>query len=173
VAAGLGAISLAGAWPALAARAPRPWNRAALAAIGWVWTAVAGLLARGGLYTRLPERLPDVWAAAFVPTVHHVVLRVLTPGLMAPAAVWALAAWVLPWITSRSLAVQVVLVSAWAGALASGTHTALRVFHAGVPPRSGVVALGAVGAALAALGPALFTWHRRALVSGNSEPGLA
>jgi eukaryotic-like serine/threonine-protein kinase len=162
LAAGLGVVSLAGAWPSLAGRATGPWNRAWLAATGWIWMLAAGALVGRGLYTRPPGRLPSAWERELGGTIDHVLPRLFAPGLIAPAALWALAAVVLPWIVGRRRTVDVVVITVWSAALASGSITLLRVLHAGVAVRPGAVALGAVAGWIVALAPALFRWRETA-----------
>jgi hypothetical protein len=150
-----------------------PWNRFVLGAVGWIWTLAAGAVAGRGLYTKLPAGLPDGWSGSATVTMHHVLARMVTPGLLAPALLWGAAAVILPWLTDRSRAAAVVLVSAWSGGLASGTVTILRMLHAGVRPQPGVIVLGAVGAGILALGPSLMSRRTRAAGSADTASGLA
>ncbi len=132
---GLGALGLAGAWPALAGLAGSAWRRGALAATGWLWLA----LARGP------------WTDSPSGTVHHVLAPLLTVGTLAGAVVWAAAAIVLPWLRIRRSPVREALVlAAWAGALAVAT---IAVSPAAADPRvsAGAAALGAFAGALVAL----------------------
>ena len=172
----LGAFGVAGAWPALAARAHTTWQRAALGATGWTWVAVAGILGGHGLYTRLVPGTPgrSTWMPSLSVTINHVLGPLLSSGLLAPAAIWAIAAIVLPWITAvRSLAVQVVLVTVWAAMLASATETALRA-GGGAPAHSpGAAVAGAVGAALVALAPGMSRRWRPRRVAADTATGLA
>jgi hypothetical protein len=173
VAAGLGALSLAGAWPALAGRASSAWNRAALGVIGWIWTLMAGGLAGHGLYARLPAGLPSAWQGSLGQTAGHVFPRLFAPGLLAPAVVWGVGAIALPWITRGSRTLQVVAVTAWSAGLASATMTSLRLLHAGAQARPGAVALGAVAGGIVALIPSLVSRRAAASQSADSAPGLA
>jgi hypothetical protein len=173
VAAGLGSLSLAGAWPALAGQKKGFLTRFALGAVGWIWTLAAGAVAGRGLYTRLPNGLPAGWLGSATAAVDHVLPRMLTPGLLAPALLWGAAALVLPWLTPRWRAAAVVLVTAWSAGLASGTVTILHALHAGVRPEPGVVVLGAVGAGILALAPTLTGRWRHPVPSADTEPGLA
>ncbi len=99
----LGTLGLAGAWPALAARAGGTWQRAALGATGWIWVAAAGLLGGRGLYAGLVPGTPPraVWMPSLYVTANHVLGPLLSSGLVAPAIVWAFAAVLLPWISAR------------------------------------------------------------------------
>jgi hypothetical protein len=155
---GLGAIALAGAWPALAARAATTWRRTALGAIGWLWLIIATALVGHGLYLR---RLPGVgagtvWMSSPGAAVDHLLIPVLSSGVLAPAAVWALAAALLPWIRARRppRGLNVVITFAWAAATATATAIVLDVVarrHGVVLPGEGV--LGAVSCGFGALAP--------------------
>lgn len=172
----LGALGLAGAWPALAARAGGIWRRAALGATGWAWLAAAGILHGRGLYTQLPPGTParTVWMPSLYDTINHVLGPLLSSGLLAPAAVWAVAAVVLPWITlSRSLPLQIVLVTIWAAVLASATTAVLRAGATGITVRPGASALGAAGAAVVALAPAVLRRWRPRHAGADTATGLA
>jgi len=154
----LGMLGLAGAWPALAARASGAWQRAALGATGWIWLAGAGILGSHGLYTRLLSGTPpgSRWMPSLDQTFNHVLWPLLQSGLLAPAVVWGAAAVVLPWITrTRSLALEVVLVTVWAAMLASATTSVLALAHGGIAVKPNAVVLGAVAAGIVALLPSL------------------
>jgi len=172
-AAGLGAFSLAGAWPALAGRSSRAWNRAALGAVGWVWTLFAGALAGHGLYTELPRGLPPGWEKSLAPTVDSVLPRLCSAGLLAPALVWAAGAVVLPWLMARWTPARVVLITVWSAGVASATATAVRLSHSGIGLRPGAIVLGAVLAWLLALGPSFTRWGDRRRQSTDIAPRLA
>jgi eukaryotic-like serine/threonine-protein kinase len=152
----LGLVGLAGCWPALAARAPTPWRRAALAATGWAWLAVASPMADTDLYARRPAGTPpaSVWMPSLHETVARVLAGVLSTGWLTVAAVWGLAAAILPAITARrSPAVAAVLVAIWSATLVCTTATVLALSHprgAGMPATA---VLGAVVGAIVALAP--------------------
>ncbi len=152
----LGLFGLAGCWPALAARAPSVWQRAALGATGWIWLAIAAPLADADLYERRPPGTPpaSVWMSSLHDTVAHVLAPLLTTGVVAGAPVWAAAALLLPWLTGRrSPIVAVVLVTIWSAMVVSATATVLALSHprgAGTPATA---VLGAIVGALIALAP--------------------
>jgi eukaryotic-like serine/threonine-protein kinase len=110
----LGLAGLAGAWPVLAAQVARPWQRAALGALGGWWLALAEVLTGDRLALGAPpgtaldaERLDPL----------------LTSGALALAALWAVAALALPVVVrGRLLAADVVGATAWAAALGSATQ---------------------------------------------------
>ena len=121
----LGAIGLAGAWPAIAGRAPGPWQRAALGATGWIMLVAADALGTSALYVNLGHTIAarSVWMPSLSETLQpRDRAPVASAGVLAPAVVWALAAVLLPWTTvMRPLAIQLVLVTVWTAATASAT----------------------------------------------------
>jgi hypothetical protein len=130
----LGAAGLAGAWPALAAQAERPWHRAALGALGWWWLALAEVLVGTHLALGAPPgtRLQGPHVAAL-----------LTSGALAMAALWAAGAVLLPvLVRGRTFAADLVGATAWAAALGSATQ-AIAGTLAWQPSMRGLVA-GAV-----------------------------
>ncbi len=174
----LGAIALAGVWPALAARSRTAWRRAALAAVGWVWLITGMAIVGHGLYLR---RLPGVgttavWTASPGAAVDHLLVPVLSSGVLAPAAVWALAAAGLPWIRSarRVRGLNVLIVFAWAVVTAAGTAIVLELAsrgHGVVLPGEGV--LGAVACGFAALAPEARGHHHGRDESADADHELA
>lgn len=171
----LGAIGLAGAWPAIAARAPSAWQRAALGITGWVWLLGAAALAHSSPYLA-PLRgtpAPAVWIPSLYEATHHVLIPILTSGALAPAPLWGGAAAILPAVARvRPFALAVVMVTVWAAGLASATATVLGAAHAGLVVKSGTLALGAVLAAMIALVPAAVR-ERGVLLRARNPSGLA
>ena len=146
----LGFAALATAYPALAGRARAAWQRAALGAVGAVWLLLAEallderLLFGGGSLTRTDAQ------AAF----DHVIAPPFTSGLILVAAVWALAALVLPWLVrGRYGGADIVAATVWAAALGSGTAAVAEWAGAGQP--RGVVAGAIAAGVLALLAPRL------------------
>ena len=131
----LGLATAAGAFPALTGRIARPLHRAALGALGAWWL----LLAEALLHRRLVLGAPDGaggWDA---------VTAVATSPAIAMAAVWAIAAVLLPLLVrGRLIAVDLVGATAWAAGLAAATQGAL-----GATPRG--LVLGAIASALLAI----------------------
>jgi eukaryotic-like serine/threonine-protein kinase len=167
----LGLIGLAGAWPAVAARATTFWRRAALGAIGWIWLLLASAIAGKSLYLPLVPGVapPHAWMRTLSDTVDHLLRPDVSAGVLAPAVVWALAAVALPWLVrGGSLALDVVRVVIWAAVVASATGAAIVAVHGsdalGVAPTA---VLGAVAAAALALAPSLLGMWRTALHSGG------
>lgn len=153
----LGTVGLAAAWPALAGLSRSAHRRAALAATGYVWSA---LVTTGiGATKSLPDGL------------HHVLAPLLTVGTLAAAGIWAAAALALPWTRSRRWpALECLRLALWASGLALAT---LAAEHAGGAVHTRALLLGApVGAVVA------FVWRRfgvrlRDPRSGNDQGPLA
>jgi tRNA A-37 threonylcarbamoyl transferase component Bud32 len=106
VAPALGLVGLAGAWPALAGWARRPWRRMMLGATGWLWLSLVAPLAsaRGRvLYEPRPpgEMARAHWEGSITAAASHVLSPLAHSGQLAAAAVWAAAAIVVPWVVRR------------------------------------------------------------------------
>ena len=163
----LGFIGLAGAWPALAGRAPTVWRRAALGALGWVWLLVVAPLAGRVLYLATVSGTPprSVWEPSADDAV-RLLSDIARSGAPAGAAAWALAAAVAPCLVrGRSRALSVGAVIVWAGVTAWGTQAAIAAVHApGGRPVAPHLLLGAAVCALVgmvALMPLPGGRHRR------------
>ena len=170
----LGLIGLAGAWPAVAARASTAWARAALGAIGWIWLLLAAAIAGKALYLpRVPGMAftppPQHWMSSPTATASDLLSPLASSGVLAPAVVWGLAAVVLPWLVrGGSLLLDAVRVLAWAAIVVSGTGAAIAAAHGsdviGAPSN---VFIGAAAAAAVALAPSLLEMWRAALHSAG------
>ena len=91
----LGVLGLAGAWPAIAARAASPWRRAVLGITGWVWLAVASALADADLLRATgPLRTPaaSAWMPSLQQAVDHVLVPLASTEFVLCALVWGVAA---------------------------------------------------------------------------------
>ena len=117
----LGLASMAPAYPALAGRARDPLQRAALGAAGLWWLLLAETaLDRDLLFGT--NGAPAGWAEDAGLTLDRVLAPPFTSGLVAVAAVWAVAALILPWIVrGRYGGPDFVGASAWAAGLGAGT----------------------------------------------------
>ena len=163
----LGAVGLAGAWPAHAGRARGAPTRAGLGALGWVWTVLGTSLSGANLYLRAPPGSlpPGRWTPSAGVAVHHVLEPLITSGALAPALVWAGAAVILPWLVrGRLLAVDFVLASAWAAGLVAATYSALRLVHGAL---AGATLHGAVLGGVAAFAIVLVPSMSRTLRAGR------
>ena len=155
----LGLIGLAGAWPAVAARAGGPWRRAVLGGCGWVWLALAAPLTGAGLYLAQTRGIPsqNAWSGSVSETIDLVLRPIVTSGVLAAAPVWALASLTLPWLLrGRSLQIDIVLVTIWAATVVSATTTVIALVRPGYAHLAqGTAVLGALAGGVFALAPAL------------------
>ena len=147
----LGLAGLAGAYPALAGRAPRWGARLALGMLGAWWVVLAEpLLDRSlvfGPVPGTPDR--DGFDGALGIAAGDVLAPAVTSGALALGLLWGVAALVLPWLVrGRSLALDAVAAAVWAAGTASAT-AALAV-ALGLPEPRGLVA-GAIAAGVLAL----------------------
>jgi len=118
----LALLSLAGAFPALAGQARSPWRRAALGALGLWWLCLLELATSRVLLLGRPPSAPAPAAVrGSVTAAGHAVALLASSGVLLAAAVWALAAALLPLLVrGRHLAADVLLAVAWAGASSAG-----------------------------------------------------
>ena len=152
----LGLAGLAGAYPALAGRAPRWTARFALGALG-AWTVLLAepLLGRT-LVFGTPAGMPDRPGFDGAPgiTAGDVIAPLCSSGALLLAVIWGVAALVLPWLVrGRSLQADIVGAAMWsagtaAAVIALGEWLGDRAGQA--EPRGAV--LGAIAAGALALG---------------------
>ena len=156
----LGLAGLAGAFPALAAQRSSWLVRAALAALGFWWLALAESLLDRRLWLGPPSKLPPraVWEGSLSSAATHVLAATFTLELLLGAAVWALAAAILPWLVrGRNAALDALLAFAWTLALLAATPLLSGVLfsHDSQPTPRGAVLGAGVGCALAVCARAL------------------
>ncbi len=156
----LGLVGLAGAFPALAGQRSRVADRAALAALGYWWLTLAEPLLGKRLWLGLPAGTPAhaVWEGSLPSATTHVVGPSLSLDVLYGAAVWALAAALLPIVVrGRSAMLDLVSALAWSVALLlafSPRYVGLSAHVVSVTPHG--AAFGALlGGALAVLARAL------------------
>jgi len=150
----LGLVGLAGAYPALAGRAPHWGARAALGALGAWWVALAEpLLGRTlvfGTAAGAPDRVSFDGAPGI--TAGDVLAPICSSGVLLLALLWGVAALVLPWIVrGRSVSADVVAATTWAAGLTAAT-AALGEWlgdRVGTEAPHGLVAGAVAGGALA------------------------
>jgi serine/threonine protein kinase len=156
----LGAAGLAGAFPALAGQRARLLERGALAALGYWWLILAAPLLDRDLWLGPPAGTPPraVWEGSLSSAATHVLGPSLSLGVLYGAAVWALAAVLLPWVVrGRSAVLDVLAASAWSLALllACAPHYAgYTVSVVSATPRGAVIGT-ILGGALAVAARAL------------------
>ncbi len=120
----LGLLGLAGAYPALAGRAPRWSARAALGALGAWWLVLAEPILERALVFGPAPGTPDRASFDGAPGIAagDVLAKACSSGALLLALVWAAAAVVAPWLVrGRSLSAGVVGATAWAAGLAAAT----------------------------------------------------
>jgi eukaryotic-like serine/threonine-protein kinase len=139
IAPALGVAGLAGAWPALAGQALRPWHRAALGALGGWWVALGEALTGDRLASGPPVAMAGGWESDAGRAFTDAVVPLVSHGTLMLVAVWAVAAFVLPLVVrGRVFALDLVGATAWAAGLGSATQAV-------APGMRGLVA-GAVAA---------------------------
>jgi len=179
IAPALGVVGLAGAWPALAGWAHRPWRRMMLGASGWLWLALVGPLAGRALYEPwAPGTAPQThWRDSITRLADHVFSPLWHSGQLAGLVVWAAAAILVPWVVRRrNPLLGVMRAIVWAAALAAATPAAIdalaRAIHGGsspAHPAHGALA-GAIVAAALALAPLAVVQTQRALRRESRVP---
>jgi eukaryotic-like serine/threonine-protein kinase len=150
----LGLVGLAGAFPAIAGQAAHWRTRASLGALGYWWLVLSEALLARTLWLGPPSVLQprSVWEGSFQSAATHVLGPILSLGVLLGAALWALAAVLLPLLVrGRSAALDVVGATVWSAALVTAAPLldgGLASGAAHVSPRGAI--LGAVfGGALA------------------------
>jgi serine/threonine protein kinase len=156
----LGVVGLAGAWPALAARARTPVQRAVLAAAGYVAIALGSALAHKSLYIKSTVPPPSQWIHSGPATVSDVLKPLLSAGTIGAAVVWAVAAALLPLLRAllrarRGSAAGLLALVAWA------SLTALATTIAAPAILPGMAVLGAVACVVFTLAPDVTNRLRR------------
>jgi hypothetical protein len=157
----LGLIGLAAAFPAVAARAGKSWwQRAVIAAAGYLWLVVAGVLAGHNLFW-LPFRpvAGHVWLTSPDAMVNHVLVPLLQARGLAGALVWALAAALAPLLATHRWPILDLLLAIGWGAV---TITALEAV--GADQLSGLIS--GTGVAVLVVGGSALTTLTRELRSG-------
>jgi hypothetical protein len=171
----LGVLGLAGAWPAIAARATTTRGRAVLGFTGWVWLVFAGRLAGTALYVQPPPGGPphSVWSGSLYEALHNVLGGMISSGALSPAPVWALGAVVLPLLVRRkSLALDAAAVVGWTLAVVLFTELAIAVVHFASPTATlATVVPGAVVAGAIAIAPSALA-RRRTMRGGYTQARL-
>ncbi len=153
----LGLAGLANAFPAIAGQATRWRARAGLGALGYWWLILAEPLVGRRLWLGDPAGTPAraAWEGSLPSAAVHVVGPMLSLGVLLGAALWAVAAVVLPWVVRGRRAVEDVFgAMIWSAAivLAEPALDGGLSSHAG--PR-GALAGALLGGALAVAARAL------------------
>ena len=151
----LGAVSLAGAWPALAGQAGWLWHRVALGVLGAWWLVMAEALTGERLAAGPAPgtAAPATWWDSAADALRDAVAPALSGGALLLAALWGAAAAALPLVVrGRAFALDLVGATAWAAGLASATEAVAEATGGdGTAGVRGLVA-GAVAAGAVAVG---------------------
>ncbi len=150
----LGLIGLGPMYPAAAALAPTVWRRAGAGAAGFVWLAAAEIVSgRSLLYgPAAGTRARPRWDGSLVHAAEHAVWPLLSGPALAPVAIFAGFAVLLPLaVHGRSLALDAALASAWAAGLVAALSASddLLAGHVRLASARGTVAGAILGAGLA------------------------
>jgi eukaryotic-like serine/threonine-protein kinase len=124
VAPALGTIGLAGVFPAVAGQSAAWRSRALLGALGYWWLCLAEPLLGRRLWLGPPARALSypgpraAWESSLGGAFNHVLVPLLSAGVLLGAALWALAALVLPWLVrGRHAALDLIAATMWTAAL--------------------------------------------------------
>ena len=151
-----GVVALGPLFAGLAGLATTAWRRAGLAAAGFVWLAFAEVITSDRLLIGPPAdaEARAEWATSITRAAGDALLPLLTSAILLGAAVWALAAAVLPMVVrGRSLALDAAGAALWAALLVAAQRGVAEVAGpnlAGGASRG--IVIGAVLGALAAFG---------------------
>jgi eukaryotic-like serine/threonine-protein kinase len=154
LAAVLGLIGLAGAYPAISGQFWQWRKRAALGALGYWWLLLAEPLSHHTLW--LGEHVDGPAMARWEESLHvsaaHVVYPLLNVGTLLGCLIWAVASVTLPWIVrGRGLAVDLLAAGGWAVSLAIVEQLLDRgpPAHLGQPSPHGLIGSAVLAAVLA------------------------
>lgn len=144
----LGLAGLAAAFPAFAGLTRGAVSRALLGACGYLWLVSLETVADKDLLLGAPASAPPSWAESAGVALSDVVLPLLTPAVVAAAAVWAVAALILPLLVrARSPVLDLLGALVWAAGLTS----ALRLVAGPAGEPSGLLVATALAAIAAAV----------------------
>ena len=145
----LGALSLGAGLPAAGALGRSGRERAALAALGWMWLAAGSIAIGAGPLMPFADRAGAGWAQSSSAAASAVLAPLLDPVSLAAAALFGVAGWAIGPICRAHLPLALVGALVWGAALDGG----LRVLGlAALSPSPLVPAGAAVAAALIASG---------------------
>jgi hypothetical protein len=172
VAPGLALLAVAGAWPALAARAHTAWQRAALAATGWIWLQLATPLAGVRPYLHTAVGSPrSTWLDSPYDAVNHLLLPLLRRGAFAPGLVWAAAAATLPVLLRDDR--RLLTAGLWSAGVVAATVIALAAFPSAGRLDGRMAVLGMIAAAIVAVARAPRRHRVAVSAAPDIDPGLA
>jgi hypothetical protein len=171
----LGTVALGPAFVGVAALAPTPWRRAGLAAAGFLWLALGEVITGKSLLFGVPDgALPrGDWEGSISAAASDALAPLASGPALAPAAVWAAFAVLLPLVVrGRWLALDVLGAALWTAGLILA-HLAIGDLLAATTALDTArgLAAGSVGAALVALAVCQITspaegWRAQPVTTG-------
>ena len=163
------AVSLGGAFPALAARVPARWERAVVGALGWCWIATAALATSTGTRVGISESAGAGWTASARGAAAGIIAPLASPRSLAAAALFALGALAFGWIARAHLALAAFGALFWAAAFAG----ALRVIGEPAAIADPFVVLAGGIVALVLVRRPRSLWRRRRLEPTSVAAGAS
>jgi hypothetical protein len=155
----LGLAGLAAAYPAFAGLTKGAVSRAVLGACGYLWLVSLETIADKDLLLGSPSSAPPSWAGSAGVALTDVIVPLTTLTVLAAAAIWGVAALILPLLVrGRSPVLDLLGALVWAAGLASALRL---VAGPGGEPSGLLVATALAAVAAAVLAPRL---------GGASEP---
>jgi eukaryotic-like serine/threonine-protein kinase len=169
----LGAIGLGPMYAAVAGMGSRSaWRRAGLGAAGFLWLAAAEVVTgRSLLYGVADGTQPRArWDGSLAHAAEHAIYPAISGPALAPAAVFAVFAVLLPLaVRGRNLTFDVILAAAWAAGLVAALHATDSLLAANVRLAA---ARGSTAGALLGAALAVAAAHARALAPPVTAPTL-
>jgi eukaryotic-like serine/threonine-protein kinase len=140
----LGALALAGAFPAAAAHAGRTaLQRAIAGALGWCWALAVAIGLGAGQAMGIAPRAAAGWESSAGDAGSELLVVMLQPGALAGIGIFALAAAILGWVlAARQIAVAALGVLIWAALLVAALGA---VADGSLGERGIVIALAGAG----------------------------
>jgi eukaryotic-like serine/threonine-protein kinase len=166
----LGALGLAPAYPALAGLASGAAARALLGGFGALWLCAWEVATGRTLLSGATDPAPDGWAGSVSAALEDVVVPLLTPGVVAVIALWAVAAVLLPvLVRGRVPVMDVVGALIWAAGLIS----AHRLIAGPDSEPTGLIVASALAATAAVLAARRLRAQRPSLDAATLDRGGA
>jgi predicted Ser/Thr protein kinase len=146
----LGLAGLGAAYPAFVGLTRGPVSRAVLGGAGYLWLVSLETISNRNLLLGAPSVAPPAWSDSAGVAISDVLIPLVTLSVIAAAAIWAVAAVILPLLVrGRAPVLDLLGALVWAAGLASGLR--LVAGPGGEPPGLLVAtALAAIAAAVVA-----------------------
>jgi hypothetical protein len=116
----MGVVGAAGGYPALAGMPRHGLERALLGGVGYLWLVAAEAASGRELLLGAAEPAPPDWAGHAPTAIGEVIVPLFGPAVLLGTAIWALAAFTLPFfVRGRFGALDLLGATLWAAALVS------------------------------------------------------